>query len=377
MTINLESFYKVLINNQIDFFTGVPDSLLKSICNYISDYSPEGRHVITANEGASIALATGYNLATNKIPLVYMQNSGLGNAINPLTSLADKKVYNIPMLLMIGWRGEPFVPDEPQHVKQGEITEDLLKCLDIPFLIIGPDEDKKLPNLIRALNVVNSRRGPVALLVRKDTFESYSKLNNHTINPLLLTREEAIKSLLEVSPKGSFYVSTTGMASRELYEIRDINKDSHSFDLLTVGSMGHSSSIALGLAKAKNKKRSVCLDGDGAVLMHLGSMAIIGTEEPENFVHIVLNNGAHDSVGGQPSVAQKISLPSIAKACNYKNIYSVSSKEEINSLKESISSEKGPIFIELIIKKGSRKDLGRPKTTPLANKESFMEQLKL
>ncbi len=375
MSINLSDFYNEILKNNINFFTGVPDPLLTDICAYIEEKTPSKDHIIASNEGSAVAIATGYHLATGKIPLVYMQNSGLGNAINPLTSLTHKDVYKIPILLMIGWRGEPNTIDEPQHIKQGAITRDFLNLLDIPTFIIGADEPKNLLNLKNAINLVNKIKSPVAILIKKRSFESYESFNCKDNDSLLISREEAIRYLLESFPSDAFYISTTGMASRELYELREEKNLNHSNDFLTVGSMGHSSSIALGIAISNKTKKIVCLDGDGSVIMHMGSQAIIGSLNPLNFVHVILNNGSHDSVGGQPTVGKEISLCSVAVALNYKKIFKVRSENEIKSLSKEISFNDGPILIEVIIKKGARPDLGRPKSEPKENKNFFMNKL--
>lgn len=376
MSINLKSFYNEISHNDINFFTGVPDSLLKNICSFIEENTVSENHIIAANEGSALAIGAGYYLATGKIPLVYMQNSGLGNAVNPLTSLTHEEIYKIPILLMIGWRGEPNFKDEPQHIKQGAITKNLLDLLDIPTFIIGPEEPKSLPNLKKALKLIKKTETPVALLIKKSSFDVFERSILETTDSDLLSREEAIGILVESFPKDVLYISTTGMTSRELYELREQKKLEHHNDFLTVGSMGHSSSIALGVAISNKSKKIVCLDGDGSAIMHLGSQAIISAQNPSNFVHIILNNGAHDSVGGQPTVGKNISLTSIAKACNYKKAFKVKSKSEIESISEEISFKDGPIFLEVIIKKGSRSDLGRPKSSPEENKKLFMKNLK-
>ena len=376
MSINLRKFYNEISDNDINFFTGVPDSLLKNICSYIEENTFSENHIIAANEGSALAIGAGYYLATGKIPLVYMQNSGLGNAVNPLTSLTHEEIYKIPILLMIGWRGQPNFKDEPQHIKQGAITKNLLDLLDIPTFIIGPEEPKNLPNLKKALKLIKKIQTPVAILIRKSTFEGFKRNILETTDSDLLSREEAIGIIVESFPKDVFYISTTGMTSRELYELREQKKLDHHNDFLMVGSMGHSSSIALGVAISNKSKKIVCLDGDGSAIMHLGSQAIISAQNPSNLVHIILNNGAHDSVGGQPTVGKDISLTSIAKAFNYKKVFKVKSKYEIASTLEEISFNDGPVFLEIIIKKGARSDLGRPNSSPKENKRLFMKSLK-
>ena len=376
MSINLKNFYDEFLKNDIDFFTGVPDALLKDMCGYITKKTSPEKHIIAANEGSAIAIGAGYHLATSKVPLVYMQNSGLGNAVNPLTSLTHKDVYKIPILLMIGWRGEPHINDEPQHLKQGAITEDLLNLLDIPTFIMSSEESKNLPTLKKAIKLIKQTKSSVALLIKKGSFETNSSKTSETKSSNLLSREEAISSLLEIFPSDALYISTTGMASRELYELREEKKLDHCSDFLTVGSMGHSSSIALGVAIANKSKKVVCLDGDGSAIMHLGSQAVISSQKATNLIHVILNNGAHDSVGGQPTVGKKISLTSVASGLKYKKVFKVKTKLEIKSFSGKFLFNDGPIFIEVIVRKGARANLGRPKTDPKRNKELFMKQVK-
>ncbi|MDR3593940.1 phosphonopyruvate decarboxylase [Clostridium sp.] len=372
--IDVKEFYDELLNNEIDFFAGVPDSLLKSFCAYIKDNVSNEKNIIAANEGNAIGLASGYYLATKKIPLVYMQNSGLGNALNPLASLADKLVYSIPMLLIIGWRGEPNKKDEPQHKKQGLITTETLDMLGIKYKILDEStSDYEMKKEVKKSYIyMKEKNEPYALVIKKDTFSEY-KLKNKLDSNFEMTREEAIEILISKIKEDSLIVSTTGMASRELFEIREKYKQDHSRDFLTVGSMGHASQIALTIALNKKDKEVYCIDGDGALLMHLGGLAIIGSLEPNNFRHILINNGAHDSVGGQDTVGFKVDMIAITKACGYKNCYSCSSREELIDLLEKINDVEGPVFLEIKVKKGARKDLGRPTTTPVENKNAFMK----
>ena len=374
--IDVKEFYNELLKNEIDFFSGVPDSLLKSFCAYLKDKVISEKNIIAANEGNAIGIAAGHYLATKKLGLVYMQNSGIGNALNPLVSLADKLVYSIPMLLVIGWRGEPGKKDEPQHKKQGLVTIETLDVLKIKYDILDQFTNINDIKLIlkKAYSYMKENSEPYGLIIKKDVFEEY-KLKNTQIYEFDMKREEAIEILLSKMKKDSIVVSTTGMASRELFELREKYNQNHDKDFLTVGSMGHASQIALGIAINKKEREVYCIDGDGALLMHLGGLTIIGSQKPKNFKHILINNGAHDSVGGQETVGFEVDMLSIAKACGYKECYSCSSKDELIVLCEKIKSLEGPIFLEIKVKKGARKDLGRPTTTPIENKEAFMRFL--
>lgn len=374
--IEVKAFYDELLNNDISFFTGVPDSLLKSFCAYIKDNVSSDKNIVSANEGNAIGLAAGYHLGTKKIGLVYMQNSGIGNAVNPLASLADKLVYSIPMLLVIGWRGEPNKKDEPQHKKQGLITVETLELLGIKYEVLDIDtnNDEMRIKVKKAYTHMKKENEPYALVVKKDTFNEYNLKNSNKFD-FEMTREEAIETVIGNIKEESVIVSTTGMASRELFELREKYKENHNKDFLTVGSMGHASQIALGVALSNKDKEVYCIDGDGALLMHLGGLAIIGNQEPKNFRHILINNGAHDSVGGQETVGFEIDTLAIAKACGYKKCYSCSSKEELAKLSKEITDIKGTVLLEIKVKKGARKDLGRPGATPIENKEAFMKFL--
>ena len=372
-------FIEKLKKNGIDCFAGVPDSLLKNICAYITDHCDAQHNIIAANEGAAVGLAAGHYLATGKPACVYMQNSGEGNIINPLASLTDPEVYNIPVLLLIGWRGRPGIHDEPQHVKQGKVTTGLLNTMGINFDVLSKEEDKAEKQIVKAVEALK-RKDVYALVIEKDTFEDYKLVNNQSPITLNLSREEAIQTVAAALGEKDCIVSTTGMISRELFEYRAAMNQSHERDFLTVGSMGHASQIALGIAMAKTDRKVWCFDGDGAAIMHMGSMAIVANKAPKNYVHVVFNNGAHDSVGGQPTVGLKIDLPAVAKAVGYKAAISVSSKEELEKelsiLNSQLSTLGGPILLEVQVKKGNRKDLGRPTTTPIQNKEALMDFLK-
>ena len=368
-------FYDTLASYGIDFYAGVPDSLLKNLCAYITDYTDPTHNIIASNEGGAMGLAAGHYLATNQIPVVYMQNSGEGNIINPLASLTDPDVYNIPVLLIIGWRGKPGIHDEPQHVKQGKVTTGLLNVMGIDYTVLSKDEDKAETQINKAVAFMQATKQCYALVIEKDTFDTYT-LQNVEKNNLAVSREDAIQTVAAALGDKDVIVSTTGMISRELFEYRTAMNEGHERDFLTVGSMGHASQIALGIALAKQKRKVWCFDGDGACIMHMGSMAIVAQKAPRNYVHVVFNNGAHDSVGGQPTVGLNINLPAVATAVGYKNVYSVSTNDSLKEVLGKLEEIEGPIFMEVKVKKGNRKDLGRPTTTPIQNKEALMAFLK-
>ncbi len=371
-----ENFYKALTKQDVSYFVGIPDSLLKSFCAYVNTNAPAEMHTIAANEGGAIAIGIGYHLATGNIPLVYMQNSGLGNTINPLLSLVDNDVYGTPILLMIGWRGEPDKKDEPQHLKQGKTTLSLLDSMGIPYSIIDGSEDSIDIVISAAIASARESGGAHALVVKKNSFKNYTPPENQTNISFGLNREDAIKRILDALDTSDIVISTTGMASRELFEHRERKKQGHSGDFLTVGGMGHASQIALGIASQKKERRVICIDGDGATLMHLGALAINGTSCLTNIKHIIVNNGAHDSVGGQPTVGFNISFTEIATACGYKYSRTCKSESQLRSeLIQRLEAE-GPSLLEICVNKGSRKDLGRPTTTPKENKDAFMSFLK-
>lgn len=369
----VEKFVKIIGS---DFYTGVPDSQLKALCNYLMDtYGIDSKHhIIAANEGNCTALAAGYHMATGKVPVVYMQNSGEGNIINPVASLLNDKVYAIPMIFVVGWRGEPGIHDEPQHIYQGEVTLKLLGDMDIKTFVISKETtEEELVAVMNYFNTVLAKGKDVAFVIRKGALTDAPEVEYKNDNKMI--REEIIKHIVKVSGEDPI-ISTTGKASRELFETRVANGQSHKYDFLTVGSMGHSSSVALGVALNKPDQRIWCIDGDGAVLMHMGSMAVLGANKPSNMIHVVINNGAHETVGGMPTVAESIDLVAIAKACGYPSAVSVDSFESLDSELEDAKLRNELSLIEVKCSIGARDDLGRPTTTALENKENFMEYLK-
>ena len=369
------AFFDALTGRGFSFFTGVPDSLLKEFCAYVTDHVDTARHIIAANEGSAVALAAGHYLATGNPGVVYMQNSGQGNAINPLTSLADGDVFGIPMLLLVGWRGEPGREDEPQHVKQGKITCALFETLGIEHRVLPEELPAALACLEYAAERTRATSTPFALVVREGTFAPY-KLRNVVRTSYPLDREGAVKLVADAVADAAVIVATTGKTSRELFEHREGNGQSHSRDFRTVGCMGHASQIAMGIALEKPGQPVVCLDGDGAVIMHMGAMAIVGTQGPSNFKHVVINNGAHDSVGGQPTVAFTIDLCQVARGCGYRWVESASTPEEIERRLRDLLAASGPALLEIRVNKGARANLGRPTISPSGNKQELMTYLR-
>ncbi|MGN0793643.1 MAG: phosphonopyruvate decarboxylase [Aristaeellaceae bacterium] len=360
----------------IDFYTGVPDSQLRGLCDTLyATFGVSGRHIVAANEGNAIALCAGHYLATGNPALCYMQNSGLGNAVNPLSSLMDAQVYAIPCLLVVGWRGEPGVKDEPQHVKQGQVTLSQLELLDVPYMVLDrtmtdADFDAAFAEMQRHLSAGRT----VAIVVRKGALSC--SLKPEYRNDSTMTREEAVGVIARLAGQKDVFVSTTGKLSRELFELREAEKAGHERDFLTVGSMGHASSIALGVAMAQPTRRVWCLDGDGAALMHLGAMAVIGRRQPRNMVHVVINNGAHETVGGMPVCEGGLNLCAMAMAAGYRCVCSADSVETLLRAVENAMTANCLSFIEVRCAVGARADLGRPTTTPRENRDALMAFLK-
>tara|TARA_S200000501_G_C20817598_1_gene741325 strand:- start:445 stop:1560 length:1116 start_codon:yes stop_codon:yes gene_type:complete len=364
------TFLRDLKKNDIRFFTGVPDSLLKNFTNILEDKLDKKEHIIAANEGLAVSMAIGYHLSSKKIPLVYMQNSGLGNAMNPIISLVDKKIYSIPIILMIGWRGEPGIKDEPQHIKQGEVTKKQLETLGIKYILL--DKKTKFQKVQNLINYAKKNNIIVALICKKNSFEDNGVALN-TKNNYPLSREKAIKLIIDKINKNTVLVSTTGMISRELYE----NKKFDHNNFLCVGGMGHASSIGFGIAQNIHDKKILCLDGDGSALMHLGSLTTIGINKPKNYVHIMLNNGVHGSVGNQKTLGFEIDFLKIAKACGYEKVLKVTNAKKLISAIDSIFMENKCSFLEIRLNTNYRKEIGRPKETPNENKEKFINFLNM
>lgn len=371
MSIDPLKFYNILTDNGIDFYTGVPDSLLKEFCLCLDNNVSDDQHIISANEGNAIALAAGHYLGTGKIPLVYMQNSGLGNAVNPLLSLCDPDVYSIPMIVMIGWRGEPGVNDEPQHIKQGKIQSSFLNALELSFSVLSNDENDLESTISNGIETANRNQCPFVFVVKKRIFSAFTvEIVPASKNRMM--REKALEIILKQFPEDVIIVSTTGKTSREIFEIRENHNEPHYKDFLTVGCMGHCSSIALGIAISNPDRKVVCIDGDGALIMHMGSLSTVGKIKPLNFFHILINNQVHESVGGQETSAKFIDFPKLVKANGYTHVFTVNEEKKLTSQLDKLIEKTGPNFLEVNVKPGSRKNLGRPTVKPVDNKKAFM-----
>ena len=359
-----------------DFYAGVPDSQLKALCDCLmAKYGIDPKHhLVAANEGNATALAAGYHLATGKVPVVYMQNSGEGNIINPVASLLNDKVYGIPCVFLVGWRGEPGVHDEPQHIYQGEVTVRLLEDMDIRTFVIGKETtEEELRKAMESFRPLLANGKQAAFIVRKGALQFDGRVEYKNGNAM--AREDVIRHIVRAAGT-DVIVSTTGKASRELFEIREANRQGHQYDFLTVGSMGHSSSIALGIAAQKPERKVWIVDGDGAALMHMGAMAVLGASAPRNIAHVLINNGAHETVGGMPTAALKADMVRIAQGCGYPHAVRVDTFDALDRELAAAKARSELAFIEVRCSIGARENLGRPTTTPMENKRGFMEYLR-
>jgi phosphonopyruvate decarboxylase len=373
--INSKDFYQELRNNNINFFTGVPDSLLSPLCSYLYNNCNDKEHIIAANEGTACANAIGYHLATNKTPVVYMQNSGLGNAYNPLVSLCNEKILSIPMLIIIGWRAEikennQQQKDEPQHQHQGMITTSTLKAMNIDFEILDKNSNYK-EKITQIIGKINSQKKPGALVVRKDSFNKCDLVRPQ--ENLDLSREQAIKIIAKNLSPNTPIVATTGKSSRELFEHREQTNQGHQQDFLTVGGMGHASQIAFGIALHKPQTKVCCIDGDGAFLMHMGGIGRLAT--CNNIIHILIVNESHDSVGGLPTAKENINYQELGKACGYKHVSKIETAPDLENKITKLTQVNGSSLVVIKTNRKSRKDLGRPHISPKNNKTNFMNFL--
>jgi phosphonopyruvate decarboxylase len=367
------SFVKALQSLGVDCFAGVPDSLMKPLTTEIARSVDRAEHVIAANEGAAVAVAIGHHLRTGRVGLVYLQNSGIGNTVNPLLSLADPEVYGIPMVLVIGWRGAPGVKDEPQHVKQGRVMTAFLDAMEIPWTVLPKEQADAERCAEEAFESAAERKGPVAILVEKGTFATDSG-ESESPPADLASREDAVVAVVKAIGDDTINVATTGMLGRELFEYRQ-KAGGGEADFLTVGGMGHASSIAFGIAMHEHEREIWCLDGDGALLMHLGTLAVVGDHAPANYFHVVFNNEVHDSVGGQPTSISAVDLMAMAKAAGYRAAFRSESLDELPALVGRMRDAGGPSLLEIRVRPGSRADLGRPTRTPAESKVRFMSSM--
>ena len=367
--IDAKQFIKELKKIDINFFCGVPDSLMSEFSKSLHFDFDDENHIISTNEGSAISTAMGYYLSSSKIPLVYMQNSGLGNFINPYTSLLNKEVYDIPFILLVGWRGEPKSKDEPQHVFQGKITLNLLELLEINYLII--DSNSTVKEIIKKIEIAINNGKQLALVIRKNTFKKDQRM--FEINSHLPKRKDALKAIIQIFSTDSIFISTTGKLSRELYELRKENNKEYD-DLYVVGGMGHASSISLGVLQNIKNKNVVCLDGDGSLLMHLGSLGLFGEKTYKNFYHVVFNNSSHESVGGQPNIYINLDRDRLYKSLGYKSFFKFSELDNLKNI--HLNKINRPTLIEISVQNSSSADLIRPETPPINNKIKFMKKIK-
>lgn len=372
--VNQNELFAALDKLDVKFFTGVPDSLLNDFCLYLVNNIPEGQHVMAANEGNAIAIAAGNYMATGKIPVVYMQNSGIGNATNPLLSLTHDCVYGIPMILVIGWRGDPSINDHAQHKKQGELTPVLMSDMDIPYQILDADENV-VEKFAWAVNKAKEISSPVALIAKKAILTQKEKKQSYA-DSKLMNREEAVAAVVDVLGADAIYLGTTGRATREVHEQLIAHGIGEGYEWQNVGSMGHVSSVGLGLALARPDKRIVVFDGDAAAVMHMGALATNCRYKAGNMVHMVLNNGVNESVGGQPSAGYLIDLTNVAKACGYRTVgHAVETKEELQKIVRENQPGEMPLFIDVHVRQGIRSDMPKLNIDHKAMKEALMKNL--
>ena len=372
--VNQEELFSALHKIGISFFTGVPDSLLNDFCLYMTKNIPDGQHVMAANEGNAIGIAAGHYLATGNIPVVYMQNSGIGNATNPLLSLTHPCVYSIPLILVIGWRGDPVVKDHAQHRKQGELTPVLMEDMDIPYEIL--DDDKTVIEKFQwAFDTAKALSSPVALIAKKGILTQKEKHQEYP-ESTLMNREEAIAAVIDVLGSDAIYLATTGRATRELHEQLAIHGIDRDIEFLNVGAMGHLSSIGLGMALGAPERKMVVFDGDAAAVMHMGSMATNGRYRPDNLIHIVLNNGVNESVGGQRSSGQIIDLTSVARACGYATpLTFIDNKSELQAFVKNWEDSNQLAFVDVHVRQGIRKDMPKLQIDHKEMKEALCKKL--
>lgn len=372
--VNLQDLFDSLKSQGVNFFTGVPDSLLNNFCLYMVENIPDGQHVMAANEGNAVAIAAGHYMATGDIPVVYMQNSGIGNATNPLLSLTHDCVYGIPMILVIGWRGDPAISDHAQHKKQGELTPVLMKDMDIPYEILD-DENTVIQKFEWAVDKAKEISAPVALIAKKAILTEKVKKQEYP-ESRLMNREEAVSAVVDVLGNDAIYLGTTGRATREVHEQLKEHGVGEGHEWQNVGSMGHVSSVGLGIALAKPEQKVVVFDGDAAAVMHMGALATNCRYKAGNLIHIVLNNGVNESVGGQPSAGYVVNLTEIAAACGYKTPgHAVETREELQEIIKDYKEDEMPLFIDVHVRQGIRSDMPKLNIDHKAQKEALMKNL--
>ena len=373
--ISCQSFFDILKKYDFTFFTGIPDSTFKDWTKFLADKDGQKlQNIVPCNECEATAIATGYYLATKKIGVIYMQNSGFGKTINPLTSLCDPDVYSIPVLLLIGWRGEPGKVDEPQHKKMGKVLLPLLETLKVPYNVLEPDVNQIENDCKKALIYFKNNQGPYAFIIRSNFFENYPMKDKVQFN-YELVRDEVINLILDNASESDIIVSSTGYISREVYEYREARKKDHNKSFYNVGSMGCACSIGLSIALQKSDRRIIVLDGDGAIIMQMGAFTTIGKYSPSNFVHIIFDNNAHESTGGQPTNSATVNFVKIALAANYKRGKEIKTKKDLIDAIPEIKSEKGPIIFVIKIKMGTKPNLKRPEKSPIELKQDFIKNL--
>lgn len=372
--IRTEQLYDHLGREGISFYTGVPDSLLKNFLQYVQDHTAGEQHIITANEGLALALASGYYLQSGKLPLVYLQNSGLGNLVNPLSSLADQEMYGVPMILLIGWRGEPGIPDEPQHRKMGAITVPLLEVLGVPVFKLDQQSIDPLQIVSTAIQTAREKQNPVALLLSADIFEKVQYEKTTIPATLSLQRESVIRELIKTLSGDETVICTTGKSGREFDEQNKAAGNKIKKYFLSVGAMGHASHIALGI-HLQSPSKTILIDGDGALLMHMGALPTISHFANKNFIHLLINNGCHESVGGQPTEAFRVDCTAIARASGYQHTFLIRNEQELNHWLQNSLSSSDTQFVEIRTNAISRPDLGRPAGDPKDWKNDFMSHL--
>jgi phosphonopyruvate decarboxylase len=359
--IELKNLVELLKKEKFGPIMGVPCSVFKHFLNFIIN-KKSFEHYACSSEGESLGLAAGFAMA-GKYPIIYMQNDGYGNVINPLSSL--QLMYELPALLMISWRGEPGKKDAPQHKLMGETLLGLLEIFDIPYAVVNKGNIES--EIVNAKKYMKKKQKPYALIFKKGTIENFevkkeeSKLNN---------RYDYLEILKNCLNKYDIILGTTGFTGRELFQTVSCNSKFY-----MMGSMGCLSSMGLGLAKSYHKKTVYVLDGDGALLMKLGSLSTIGNYQPDNLIHICFDNNQYESTGGQKTTASTTNFVKLAEACNYKKAIMIDNTSHFEKIISKISLLEKPLFLHIKITSGTIENLKRPSFSPIEMKKKFMESL--